>query len=80
MDICRETAIPVFEKFFSLVQVYSAEEAFVTGTFGGIIPVVEVDGRTIGTGQRGQMAQRIQGLYTDCLDRECPLKKQWTEA
>jgi len=57
------------------VQVYSAEEAFVTGTFGGIIPVVETDGRKIGTGKRGAMTQRLQRLYKDCLDRECPPNK-----
>jgi branched-chain amino acid aminotransferase len=75
IDICRETGIPVFEKSFSLVEVYNAEEAFVTGTFGGIIPAVAADGRTIGAGRRGQITQRIQGLYKACLDRECPLKK-----
>lgn len=74
IDMCRETGIPVFEKSFSLVEVYSAEEAFVTGTFGGIIPVIEVDGRTIAAGRRGQMTQRMQGLYKDFLDRECPQK------
>jgi len=75
IDICRENAIPIYEKSFSLVQAYSAEEAFVTGTFGGIIPVVETDGRTIGTGECGTMTQRLQRLYKDRLDQECPPKK-----
>lgn len=75
IDICRANAIPIYEKSFSLVQVYSAEEAFVTGTFGGIIPVVETDGRTIGTGECGTMTQRLQRLYKDRLDQECPPKK-----
>lgn len=75
IDICRENAIPIYEKSFSLVQVYSSEEAFVTGTFGGIIPVVETDGRTIGTGECGTMTQRLQRLYKDRLDQECPPKK-----
>jgi branched-chain amino acid aminotransferase len=74
IDICRENAIPIYEKSFSLVQVYSAEEAFVTGTFGGIIPAVRADGRTIGTGKRGAVTQRLQRLYKDTLDRECPPK------
>jgi branched-chain amino acid aminotransferase len=43
--LCRESAIPVFEKQFSLYDVYGADEAFVTGTFAGVIPVREVDGR-----------------------------------
>jgi branched-chain amino acid aminotransferase len=75
IDICRENVLPLLEKSFSLVQVYSAEEAFVTGTFGGIIPVVGADGRTIGTGKRGAVTQRLQRLYKDSLDRECPPKK-----
>ena len=44
-------------------QVYSASEAFVTGTFAGVIPVVEVDGRVIGRGVRGPLTQRLQQLY-----------------
>ncbi|MFO7708402.1 MAG: aminotransferase class IV [Desulfobacterales bacterium] len=75
IDICREAGISVFQKSFSLVEVYSAEEAFVTGTFGGIIPAVEADGRKIGNGRRGRTTQRIQALYRDCLDRECPLEQ-----
>ena len=43
--LCREAGIPVFEKNFSLTDVYGAEEAFVTGTFAGLVPVREVDGR-----------------------------------
>jgi len=71
MDICRKAGIPTFEKSFSLMEVYGAEEAFATGTFGGIIPVVAVDGRAIGSGCRGQTTERIQGLYKTCMDLEC---------
>ena len=45
--LCRETGLPVFEKSFSLYDVYGADEVFVTGTFGGCVPVREVDGRPI---------------------------------
>lgn len=72
--ICREAGLPVFEKSFSLVDVYSAEEAFVTGTFGGVIPAVAADGRVIGTGLRGRVTAQIQSWYKKCLDRECPPK------
>ena len=51
--LCRTHDIPVYEKNFSLTDVYGADEAFVTGTFGGLTPVVEVDGRTIGDGGPG---------------------------
>jgi branched-chain amino acid aminotransferase len=60
--ICREEGIPVFERNFSLTDVYGAEEAFVTGTFAGVVPVRAVDGRQLTDG-RGPMAARLQGLY-----------------
>ncbi|MEE2525325.1 aminotransferase class IV [Hyphobacterium sp. HN65] len=62
IELCREAGIPVFEKNFSLTQVYSADEAFTTGTFAGLVPVIEVDGRKISEG-RGEMVERLQQLY-----------------
>lgn len=60
--ICREQGIPVFEKNFSLTEVYGAEEAFVTGTFAGVVPAHTIDGRVLTEG-RGPMVERLQGLY-----------------
>lgn len=48
---------------FTLAQVYAADEAFVTGTLGGVTPVVRVDGRTIGSGAPGPVTQRAAELY-----------------
>jgi branched-chain amino acid aminotransferase len=59
----------VFEKDFSLTDVYGADEAFVTGTFAGVVPVREVDGRTLGAGMRGPMAERLQRDYHELLVR-----------
>lgn len=61
--LCRDNGIPVFQRNFSLVDVYSAEEAFLTGTFGAQTPVGVVDGRRIGTGQMGPMTERLRTLY-----------------
>lgn len=61
--ICREAGIPVFEKNFSLVETYSADEAFLTGTFGAQTPVGSIDGRRIGTGEMGPLTERLRGLY-----------------
>ena len=72
IGLCRENSIPVYERNFSLTDVYGAEESFVTGTFAGVAPVAAVDGRTIGSGERGPMTQRLQSLYLDLIDRECP--------
>ena len=63
IDLCRANAIPVHEKNFSLVETYSAEEAFLTGTFGAQTPVGSIDGRQIGTGLMGPMTARLRGLY-----------------
>ena len=60
--VCRENGIPVFEKRFSLFDVYSADEAFITGTFAGVSPVREVDGRVIAE-LNGPVSQKIAGLY-----------------
>ena len=70
--LCRRHGIPVFEKDFSLTQVYGADEAFVTGTFAGVVPVTAVDGRTIGDGGSGSMVARLAGHYRALLDEECP--------
>ena len=64
---CREAGIPVREKRFSLFDVYSADEAFVTGTFAGVTPVREVDGREIEQ-VGGPMAEKITGLYRELVD------------
>ena len=71
IDLCRANDIPVFERNFSLVDTYSADEAFLTGTFGAQTPVGQLDGRQIGDGQMGPMTARIRALYKDLIDREC---------
>lgn len=69
IGICREAGIPVFEKNFTLAQVYSADEAFTTGTFAGLVPVTEVDGRRISEA-RGPMVERLQALYRERVGAE----------
>ena len=70
IDLCRANAIPVFEKNFSLVEAYGADEAFLTGTFGAQTPVSEIDGRQIGDGVQGPFTTRIQDLYKALIQRE----------
>jgi len=69
--LCRQHGIPVFERDFSLFDVYAADEAFVTGTFAGVVPCIDVDGRSIGTGSRGPLTARLQEHYVEFLDVEC---------
>jgi branched-chain amino acid aminotransferase len=63
IDLCRANDIPVFERNFSLVDTYGADEAFLTGTFGAQTPVAEIDGRRIGAGDMGPVTERIRDLY-----------------
>ncbi|MCG6857676.1 MAG: aminotransferase class IV [Salaquimonas sp.] len=69
IELCRENAIPVFERNFSLVDVYGADEAFLTGSFGGLTPVASVDGKQTGDGERPIM-HRLQALYADLVERD----------
>ena len=67
IDLCRANDITVFERNFSLVDTYSADEAFLTGTFGAQTPVSTVDGRLIGTGDLGPVTARLRALYKDLV-------------
>ena len=69
LQLCRENGIPAHEKSFSLTEAYAAEEAFVTGTYAGIAPVIEIDGRRISAG-RGPMVERLQQLYLQLIERD----------
>ena len=69
LSLCRQVGIPAIEKDFSLTDVYGADEAFVTGTFAGIAPVTEVDGRKL-TAARGPMVERLQRLYLELIERD----------
>ena len=67
IDLCRVNGIPVFERNFSLVDTYGADEAFLTGTFGAQTPVGRIDGRVIGSGQLGPVTTRLRELYKDLV-------------
>ena len=71
IDLCRANDIPVFERNYSLVDTYGADEAFLTGTFGAQTPVGDIDGRQIGTGEMGPVTKRIRALYKDLIEQEC---------
>jgi branched-chain amino acid aminotransferase len=68
LEIARAAGIPALEKDFSLTDVYGADEAFVTGTFAGIVPVREIDGRTLTC--PGPVVEQLRKLYTERMDRE----------
>jgi len=68
--ICNDYGIPCHQKNFSLFDLYGADEAFVTGTFGGLTPVTEVDGRKIGNGSLGEITKDLQQKYEDLIEEE----------
>lgn len=70
IEVGREAGIVVREKDYSLTDVYAADESFVTGTFGGLTPVREVDGRRIGTEVPGPMTTRLSELYAAAIAAE----------
>ncbi len=70
IEICKNNNIKVFEKNFSLVDTYSADEAFLTGTFGAQTAVSSVDGRTIGSGEMGPITKEIRKLYTSLINEQ----------
>jgi branched-chain amino acid aminotransferase len=67
LAICRQQGIPCFEKNFTLSQVYSADEAFCTGTFAGVTPVRSIDGRQIGDALPGPVVRELQKRYAELV-------------
>ena len=72
LELARDAGLPTFERNFSLTDVYGADEAFVTGTFAGLSPVREIDGRRIGDGRTRPVMARLQRLYLERIERGDP--------
>jgi branched-chain amino acid aminotransferase len=70
LRLAREAGIPTYERDFSLTDVYGAEEAFVTGTFAGVVPVREVDGRMVGDGANRPVMDRLRAQYRAAIERD----------
>ena len=70
IDICRENGIPVVERNLSLTELYTADEAFTSGTMGELTPVLEADGRVIGNGMVGDTTRHLQALHREVAWRD----------
>lgn len=69
IELCKANNIPIFEKNFSLVDVYSSQEAFITGTLGSLTQVLTIDGRSIGESKNGwPISNMLRELYTNLLN------------
>ena len=69
IHICEQEGMVCRQKDFSLFDTYSADEAFVTGSFGGLTPVIKIDGRVISSGA-GPITQQLQGHYKELITNE----------
>ena len=69
IELCRDNGIPIYEKDFSLTDVHGADEAFVTGTFAGVVPAHTIDGRKLTDGC-GPIVARLQQLYRERVERD----------
>ena len=69
IQLCDANRVPLYETDFTLAEVHVADEAFVTGTFGGIVPVAALDGRGFGRAP-GALTTRIRAWYEALRDRE----------
>ena len=70
IDICKSNSIPIYEKNFTLSDVYDCDEAFVTGTFGGVVPIYEIDGHELKVLGKDSLVSLIQSYYNDLVDLE----------
>jgi branched-chain amino acid aminotransferase len=71
IELCHANGIPVFERNYSLLDSYAADEVFLTGTFGALTPVSEIDGRRIADAKAGPMTTRLGKLYGELVAQHC---------
>jgi branched-chain amino acid aminotransferase len=69
LELAGEAGIGCYVGDLSLTQFYAADEVFVTGTMGGLTPVIAIDGRTIGNGSPGPVTRRLSRLFADLAAR-----------
>jgi branched-chain amino acid aminotransferase len=76
----KELGMPVEKRNVDRTELYAADEVFLTGTGYQIAPVVEIDGREVGTGEMGPIASRLQELYFKAARGDNPDYDHWTVA
>ena len=75
--LAEELGYTIREKRITRDEVYIADEAFFTGTAAEVVPIRELDGRTIGTGARGPLTEKLQSMYFDSVRGNRPQNSQW---
>lgn len=77
IHLARESGIEVIEKHITRDEVYTADEAFFTGTAAEVTPIAELDRRTVGAGRRGPITEKLQSMYFDCVTGRAPKHQDW---
>ncbi|SHK86947.1 branched chain amino acid aminotransferase apoenzyme [Marinobacter antarcticus] len=77
LDFAADLNIPVKERRITRDEVYIADEAFFTGTAAEVLPIRELDGRSIGAGQRGPVTEKLQAMYFDAVKGKLPEHSDW---
>ncbi len=80
MQLAQEAGIEVREKRITRDEVYTADEAFFTGTAAEVTPIRELDGRSIGSGTRGVMTEQLQSTYFDVVHGRSAEHRDWLDA
>lgn len=74
INLCKSNDIKIYEKNFIIDDVHTADEAFVTGTFAGVLPVTKIDEHILSNGKKGVITDRLQSLYTMEVNNLYPKK------
>ena len=69
INVCKANKVAVYERNFTLADVYSADEAFITGTFAGLTPVSQIDGRKVGEGS-SQVTKQLEQYYIELIEQD----------
>ena len=77
LTLARDMGIEVIEKRITRDEVYCADEAFFTGTAAEVTPIRELDGRTIGTGSRGPVTEKLQSMFFDVVGGKAEKYRHW---
>ena len=77
IQLAGQLGIPVIEKRITRDEVYIADEAFFTGSAAEVTPIRELDNRTIGSGRRGPVTEKLQAMYFDCVHGRSPARESW---
>ena len=77
--LAEELGYSIREKRITRDEVYVADEAFFTGTAAEVVPIRELDGRTIGSGRRGPLTEKLQTMYFDTVRGNRSENSQWLE-